>query len=214
MKINIKDTICAISSPSGVGAIAIIRISGPKAFYIASNISNLKNIELDNSKTISFAKISENNELIDEVIISFFKTPNSYTGDDLVEISCHGSSFIQEKIIELILQYDARLAEPGEFTLRAFSNGKMDLTQAEAVADLIASNSKSSHRLAINQMRGGFSKEISILREELLHFSALMELELDFGEEDVEFKGDVVVDVEGESEAKENDDEEAEEAVW
>ncbi|MEI7597550.1 MAG: tRNA uridine-5-carboxymethylaminomethyl(34) synthesis GTPase MnmE [Bacteroidota bacterium] len=187
MIINNQDTICAISSPSGVGAIAIIRISGSNAFKIAKSISSIKDLLFADNKLVKFAKIYDATEIIDEVIIIFFKSPNSYTGDDLVEISCHGSSYIQERIVQLILREDARYAEPGEFTLRAFINGKMDLTQAEAVADLISSNSASSHKLAINQMRGGFSNEIAMLREELLNFSSLMELELDFGEEDVEF---------------------------
>ncbi len=126
-------------------------------------------------------------EIIDEVLLTYFKSPNSYTGEEAVEISCHGSEFIQQKIIELLLEAGARLADPGEFTMRAFLNGKLDLSQAEAVADLIASQSKSAHHLALNQMRGGFSEKIKELREQLLQFTALIELELDFSEEDVEF---------------------------
>ncbi|MCK4664549.1 MAG: tRNA uridine-5-carboxymethylaminomethyl(34) synthesis GTPase MnmE [Bacteroidales bacterium] len=185
-----KDTICAISSSPGNGAIAIIRLSGDDAVNICDGIfyskSGIKIID-QKTNTIQLGKIKSNNKIIDEVLISLFKLPNSYTGEDIVEISCHGSSYIQQKILQLLIHNGARIAKPGEFTLRAFMNRKMDLSQAEAVADLIASTSKASHSLAINQMRGGFSSEINKLRNQLLQFVSLIELELDFSEEDVEF---------------------------
>jgi len=188
---NISDTICALSTPAGSGAIGIIRLSGPDAIALCLKYFKSKNSSFDLDKaashTIHFGRISENNVLIDEVLVSVFRNPHSYTGQDIVEISCHGSVYIQRKIIELLLSAGARLAEPGEFTLRAFLNGKFDLSQAEAVADLIASNSESSHRLAMSQMRGGFSLKIGELRARLVDFASLIELELDFSEEDVEF---------------------------
>jgi tRNA modification GTPase len=186
-----KDTICAIATPSGTGAIAVIRLSGPESIVIAfqlfkpaNSAFSLSNIE---SHKIYFGKIIFENELVDEVLLSYFKAPASYTGEDVIEISCHGSEFVQQKIIELLLQKGARSANPGEFTMRAFLNRKLDLSQAEAVADLIASQSKMAHQLAINQMRGGFSEKIKDLRTKLLNFASLIELELDFSEEDVEF---------------------------
>lgn len=186
-----KDTICAIATPSGTGAIALIRLSGPESLFIAfqlfkpaNSAVSLTNIE---SHKIYFGKIIFENEMVDEVLLSFFKAPASYTGEDVVEISCHGSEFVQQKIIELLLQKGSRSANPGEFTMRAFLNRKLDLSQAEAVADLIASQSKMAHQLAINQMRGGFSEKIKLLRTKLLNFASLIELELDFSEEDVEF---------------------------
>jgi len=186
-----KDTICAIATPSGTGAIAVIRLSGPESLPIsfqlfrpASPAISLSTIE---SHKLYFGKIVFENALVDEVLLSYFKGPASYTGEDVVEISCHGSEFVQQKIIELLLQKGARSANPGEFTMRAFLNRKLDLSQAEAVADLIASQSKMAHQLAINQMRGGFSDKIKDLRTKLLNFASLIELELDFSEEDVEF---------------------------
>ena len=186
-----KDTICAIATPSGTGAIAIIRLSGPESLFIAfqfftpvNSAVSLLNIE---SHKLYFGKIIFENALVDEVLLSYFKAPASYTGEDVVEISCHGSEFVQQKIIELLMQKGARSANPGEFTMRAFLNRKLDLSQAEAVADLIASQSKMAHQLAINQMRGGFSEKIKLLRTKLLNFASLIELELDFSEEDVEF---------------------------
>jgi tRNA modification GTPase len=186
-------TICAIASPPGQGAISIVRLSGSKAFVIAGSIfsfhdqSGRKNLENQAPNTLHYGKIINKNKEIDDVIIGLFKEPNSYTGEDTIEISCHGSVYIQQKILELLINKGARLAKPGEFTLRAFLNGKLDLSQAEGVADMIASSSEATHRLALNQMRGGFSKEIKNLRQELLNFISLIELELDFSEEDVEF---------------------------
>lgn len=180
-------TICAIATPSGQGAISVIRLSGPETFSICEKISNKKDFTNQNSHTVHLCKLIDNENVVDEVLISIFKNPRSYTGEDVAEISCHGSTYIQQLIMELIIKNGARLANPGEFTLRAFINGKMDLSQAEAVADLIHSSSKISHDAAINQMRGGFSKEITALRSQLINFASLIELELDFSEEDVEF---------------------------
>jgi tRNA modification GTPase len=184
------ETICAPATGSG-GAIAVIRMSGPESFIICGKIfhSPGRNIRLSEMKgyTIVFGEIRDRDEVIDEVLISIFRSPHSYTGEDSVEISCHASAYIQKRILDLLIRNGATSAHPGEFTQRAFMNGKMDLSQAEAVADLVASSSSASHRLAMNQMRGGFSTEISKLRAELLNFVSLIELELDFGEEDVEF---------------------------
>jgi len=184
------ETICAPATGRG-GAIAVIRMSGPESIAICSKIFNPADgkISLSDQKgySVVFGEIHNEKEIVDEVLVTVFKSPHSYTGEDSVEISCHASGFIQTSILELLIRYGAFPALPGEFTQRAFLNGKMDLSQAEAVADLVASSSAASHRLAINQMRGGFSKEILVLRQELLHFASLIELELDFGEEDVEF---------------------------
>lgn len=184
-------TICALATPPGTGAIAVIRISGSETFNICERIfiSRSKNFQITSahSHTVHFGLIKSGDKILDEVLLTIFKGPHSYTGDDVVEISCHGSVYIQQKIIELIVEQGARLAKPGEFTLRAFLNGKFDLSQAEAVADLIASQSKSSHDLAIEQMRGDYSARIKDLRNQLIHFASLIELELDFSEEDVEF---------------------------
>ena len=185
--IHSSDTICALSTPSGSGAIGVIRLSGSKAVAIANSIFEGKNLEQQKGQTLHFGKITNGEEVIDEVLISLFKGPNSYTGEDTIEISCHGSSYILSKVLELLLEKGANLAKPGEFTMRSFMNGKMDLAQAEAVGDLIAAESKAAHGLALNQMRGGFSKKIADLRHELIQFTALIELELDFAEEDVEF---------------------------
>ncbi|MDB4083056.1 tRNA uridine-5-carboxymethylaminomethyl(34) synthesis GTPase MnmE [Vicingaceae bacterium] len=182
-----SDTICALSTPSGSGAIGVIRLSGSNAIALANSIFEGKNLEQQKGQTLHFGKIVNGEELLDEVLISFFKGPNSYTGEDTIEISCHGSSYILAKVLELLLKKGAKLAKPGEFTMRSFMNGKMDLAQAEAVGDLIAAESKAAHGLALNQMRGGFSKKIADLRHELIQFTALIELELDFAEEDVEF---------------------------
>jgi tRNA modification GTPase len=185
------DTICAISTPPGQGAIAIIRISGPIAISIADSIFEFpledRMLATEKANTIHFGRIKSKNEYIDEVVVSLFKAPHSYTGEDIIEISCHGSTYIQQRILEVLVANGARIAEPGEFTLKAFMNGKLDLSQAEGVADLIASSTEASHRLAFNQMRGGFSAEINKLRNELLNFVTFIELELDFSEEDVEF---------------------------
>ncbi|WP_445756474.1 tRNA uridine-5-carboxymethylaminomethyl(34) synthesis GTPase MnmE [Polaribacter sp.] len=186
-----NDTIIALATPSGMGAIAVIRLSGEKAIDIVDVFfrSTRKNKSLKNQKThsIHLGFIVDKEHIIDEVLVSIFKNPNSYTGENVVEISCHGSTFIQQEIIQLFLKNGSRLADAGEFTLRAFLNGKMDLSQAEAVADLIASNSAASHQMAIQQMRGGIANELKLLRAQLLDFAALIELELDFSGEDVEF---------------------------
>ncbi len=186
-----NDTIIALATPSGVGAISVIRLSGENAINLVdANFKSIKkNKTLKNQKThtIHLGHIVENNILLDEVLVSVFKNPNSYTGENVVEISCHGSSFIQQEIIQLFLQKGCRMADNGEFTMRAFLNGKMDLSQAEAVADVIASNSAASHQMAIQQMRGGITNELKDLRAQLLDFAALIELELDFSGEDVEF---------------------------
>ncbi|MBC8489000.1 MAG: tRNA uridine-5-carboxymethylaminomethyl(34) synthesis GTPase MnmE [Bacteroidetes bacterium] len=185
------ETICALATPHGSSAIAIIRISGPKSIEVCEKIFKAKNKKIKlskvNSHTIHFGNILKDLIVLDEVLVSVFRAPNSYTGEDSIEISCHGSAYIQQKIIELLIKNGLRLAKPGEFTLRAFLNGKFDLSQAEAVADLIASHSKTSHELALNQMRGGFSNKIKQLRQQLVNFASLIELELDFSEEDVEF---------------------------
>lgn len=189
--ISSKDTICALATPPGTGAIAIIRLSGSEAFNICEKIfvpnGKLKHMSEMQSHTLHLGAIFDQLDLVDEVLISVFRHPASYTGEDVIEISCHGSTYIQKKIIEVLLANGARMADPGEFTIRAFLNGKFDLSEAEAVADLIASNSKLSHELAIEQMRGGFSSKIRWLRSRLLEFISLLELELDFSEEDVQF---------------------------
>jgi len=183
-----QDTICALATAQGVGAIGVIRVSGPQTIDVVQKIFKGKNLHQQPSHTIHFGTIRDDQNLIvDEVLISLFKAPTSYTKEDTIEISCHGSDYIIQKILKLLLKNGARLANPGEFTQRAFLNGQLDLAQAEAVADLIASDSEASHQTAINQIRGGFSKQIAQLRESLIHFASLIELELDFGEEDVEF---------------------------
>lgn len=182
------DTILAVATPQGSGAIAIIRLSGGLAIKSVDSIFfSKKKLEHIDSQQVVFGTIKNGHEIIDEVLVSVFRNPKSYTGEDTVEISCHGSSFIIKSIIDLLIHNGVRLASPGEFTQRAFINGKLDLAQAEAVADLIASESKASHSIALNQMRGGVSNELATLRESLINFTALIELELDFGEEDVEF---------------------------
>ena len=180
------DTICAIATGGGTSAIAVIRISGKKSFDIIKQIFDKKIYNI-RSHTIVFGNIKKKNKIIDEVLISFFIGPNSYTGEDTVEISCHGSKYIQTKILQLIVENGGRPAEPGEFTMRAFLNQKLDLSQAESVADLISSENKVAHQTYINQLKGGFSKKIKKLKEELVNFASLIELELDFSEEDVEF---------------------------
>ncbi|MCF6170071.1 MAG: tRNA uridine-5-carboxymethylaminomethyl(34) synthesis GTPase MnmE [Bacteroidales bacterium] len=186
-----NDTICALSTPSGTGAIAVVRISGKESLAIARGLFHPANKQLSfetmESHRQYYGEIRDDGKVLDEVLLCYFKAPHSYTGEDSVEISCHGSEYVQRRLVELLLANGCRLAEPGEYTMRAFLNGKMDLSQAEAVADLIASESKTAHRLAINQMRGGFSKKIAELRAQLLDFVSLIELELDFSEEDVEF---------------------------
>jgi len=186
-----NDTIIALATPSGVGAISVIRLSGEKSIEIVAAFFNpiKKGKLLNNQKshTIHLGHIVNNETLLDEVLVSVFKNPKSYTGENVVEISCHGSSFIQQEIIQLFLKNGCRMADNGEFTMRAFLNGKMDLSQAEAVADVIASNSAASHQIAIQQMRGGITNTLKELRGQLLDFAALIELELDFSGEDVEF---------------------------
>jgi tRNA modification GTPase len=173
-------TICAIATPPGNGAISILRLSGKDSFKIAAQLVNFpsggKKLEQLPANSIHYANIIAGEVIIDEVLVSLFREPHSYTGEDLIEISCHGAIYIQQKILELLVGAGARLAEPGEFTLRAFLNGKMDLSQAEAVADLIASSSAASHKVAMQQMRGGFSSELAKLREQLLNFISLIEL--------------------------------------
>ncbi len=186
-----QKTICAISTSSGMGAIAVIRLSGCEAICITDqvfkSIKEGKKLADQKANTVHFGSIINGENIIDEVVVAIFKAPHSFTGEDTVEISCHGSLLIQQSILKLLLQYGARLANPGEFTQRAFLNGKMDLSQAEAVADLIAANSAVAHDVAIKQMRGGVSNQIKELRGKLLTFTSLVELELDFSEEDVEF---------------------------
>lgn len=186
-----NDNICAISTAPGRGAIAMIRISGPQAIALTEKIflPADKSLKLAEQKghTLIYGALLDDNEFIDNVVVALYKAPHSYTCEDVVEISCHGSPYIQQYIMEMLIERGVRVAEPGEFTLRAFLNGRLDLSQAEGVADLIASASKASHKLAINQMRGGFSLKIENLRMQLLDFAALIELELDFSEENVEF---------------------------
>jgi len=184
------ETICAPATASG-GALSLIRVSGPQSIEICNKIfrpfKSRKSLTEETGFRVRYGEILDGNKIIDDVLVTVFRKPDSYTGEDSIEISCHGSPYIVRKILELLIKNGAVSARPGEFTMRAFINGRMDLSQAEAVADLIASSSEASHRLAIHQMRGGFSDEIKALRQELLHFASLIELELDFGEEDVEF---------------------------
>jgi tRNA modification GTPase len=184
------DTIIALATPSGVGAIAIIRLSGTDSIDLVSSFFrsvSKKNLKDQKTHTLHLGHIVEGDKVLDQVLVSVFKNPHSYTGENVVEISCHGSSYIQQEIIQLFLRNGCRMADNGEFTMRAFLNGKMDLSQAEAVADVIASNSEASHQVAIQQMRGGIANELKELRGQLLDFAALIELELDFSGEDVEF---------------------------
>ena len=187
-----EDTICAVSTAPGAGGIAVIRISGPEAIAICNTIfvprTAGKGLLSQKAYTLRYGSIRRGEELIDEVLIALFRAPHSFTGEDTVEITCHGSVYIQQQIMQLLIERGCRSALPGEYTQRAFMNGKMDLSQAEAVADLIASTSAGQHRLALNQMRGGFSHELKNLREQLLHITSLMELELDFSDhEELEF---------------------------
>lgn len=186
-----QDTICAIATAQG-GAIGSIRVSGPEAINITSRIfvpaKAGKNLEESNPYTLTFGRIYDGEEIVDEVLVSLFRAPHSYTGENSTEITCHGSSYILQQIMQLLIKNGCRMAQPGEYTQRAFLNGKMDLSQAEAVADLIASSSAATHRLAMSQMRGGFSRELTELRNQLLHFTSLIELELDFSDhEELEF---------------------------
>ena len=181
------DTIVALATPPGVAAIGVIRLSGNNAFKIVNALFPSKNLNNQEPNTIHVGYFIENGKVLDEVVLSLFRSPRSYTGEDVIEISCHGSPYVQQEIINACIVKGARLAKPGEFTQRAFLNGKLDLTQAEAVADLIASNTSASHRSALHNIRGGFSEQLKNLREQLIKFSALIELELDFSQEDVEF---------------------------
>ncbi|MDZ4702323.1 MAG: tRNA uridine-5-carboxymethylaminomethyl(34) synthesis GTPase MnmE [Saprospiraceae bacterium] len=185
---HLGDTIVALATAPGIGAIAIIRLSGPQAIGIVDRVFAGKDLRAQASHTLHFGAIrDEQDRLLDEVVVSLFVAPRSYTGENVAEVSCHGSPYIIQQLIQLFVRQGARLAQPGEFTLRAFLHGRMDLSQAEAVADLIASSSEAAHNIALQQMRGGFSNEIKRLRTELIDFASLIELELDFGEEDVEF---------------------------
>jgi tRNA modification GTPase len=181
------ETICALSTPQGIGAIGVIRISGEHTFTIVNKIFKGKDLTKVDSHTIHFGTIRDGGLIVDEVLIAVFKTPKSFTKEDVIEISCHGSDYIIRYILKLLIQNGCRMAQAGEFTQRAFLNGQFDLVQAEAVADLIAADSEAAHKTAINLMRGGFSNQLKVLREELIQFASLVELELDFGEEDVEF---------------------------
>lgn len=188
--INLEDTICAISTPPGIGGIAVIRVSGPQAIAITDRIWQGKRLADTPGHTVRFGRIIDpmrDNEMLDEGVATVFRAPSSFTGDDVVELSVHGSRYVQRRLLEILTANGARLAEAGEFTRRAFANGKMDLAQAEAVADVIASNSRAAHRLAASQMKGCFSRRLEELRGKLLDLASLLELELDFSEEDVEF---------------------------
>jgi tRNA modification GTPase len=182
-----QDTIVALATPSGIGAIGIIRLSGPDAILITNKIFHGKDLSSVASHTIHYGNLRDKDKILDEVLVSVFIAPHSYSGENVVEISCHGSNYILQQVMKLLIRNGARMAEPGEFTKRAFLNGKLDLAQAEAVSDLINADSDASHLAAMNQMRGGFSQEIRKLREKLIHFASMIELELDFSEEDVEF---------------------------
>lgn len=183
-----QETICAISTPTGLGAIAMIRISGKEAFPIAARLFSERVHFADiDTHTAKFASIREGEQIIDQVVVVKYAGPRSYTGEDMVEITCHGSLYIQRKVLEMLIERGCRIAEPGEFTQRAFLNGKLDLPQAEAIADLLESQTETAHKLAINQLKGGFSNKIKQLREQFVNLASLLELELDFSEEDVEF---------------------------
>ena len=181
-----SESICAISSPPGIGGVSLIRISGAESFSVVEKIFS-KSLKDTSGYRVLYGKIIEKKQIIDDVIVSVFKNPHSFTGENTVEINCHGSIFIQQKIIELLINNGARLALPGEFSKRAFLNGKLDLSQTEAIADLINSKSSAAHKIAIKQLKGGISSELKILRNKLIEFASLIELELDFSEEDVEF---------------------------
>jgi len=181
------DTIVALATPPGISAIGVIRVSGKKAISIVDELFPSKDLSKQHSHTLHVGFIKDGESKLDEVVVSLFKGPHSYTGEDIVEISCHGSPYVQQQVLQVIIKHGARIAKAGEFTQRAFLNGKLDLTQAEAVADLIASNTAASQKAAITNMRGGFSHLLKDLREQLIQFSSLLELELDFSEEDVEF---------------------------
>jgi tRNA modification GTPase len=182
-----NDTIVALATAPGLGAIAVIRLSGPKAIEITTSVFSKKSLIQQPSHTVHFGKLLNGSEVVDEVVVSIYRAPKSYTGEEVVEISCHGAPLIQDQILQLMIQAGARMAKPGEFTQRAFLNGKLDLTQAEAVADLIASNTQAAKKTALHNLKGGFSTDLQLMREKLIKFSALIELELDFSQEDVAF---------------------------
>jgi tRNA modification GTPase len=182
-----QDTICALATANGIGAIGIIRVSGERSFEIVNHIFVGKNLEKTESHTVHYGFIKDENEVIDEVMVSVFQAPKTFTTENSVEISFHGSPYIAKKILEVLIKNGARMAKAGEFTMRAFMNGRIDLSQAESIADLIASDNEASRKVALNQLKGGISQEISVLRNDLLNFTSLIELELDFAEEDVEF---------------------------
>jgi tRNA modification GTPase len=182
-----SDTIIALATPPGVGAIGVIRLSGARTFSIVNQLFPSRDLEIQPSHTLQVGYLRKDGQVLDEVVLSLFRGPKSYTGEDVIEISCHGSPYVQQQVIAACTELGARLAYPGEFTQRAFLNGKMDLAQAEAVADLIAADSEAARQTALKQLRGGFSQDLSKLREQLIHFAALIELELDFSQEDVEF---------------------------
>lgn len=184
---NWKDTIVAIATPPGIGALGIIRVSGEDAFRVVQKLFPQKNLSEQQPNTLHVGYLKDGDEILDEVVLSLYKNPKSFTGEDVIEISCHGSPYILQQTLEALVKSGARLARPGEFSQRAFLNGKMDLAQAEAIADIINAETKSAHDAAMNQMRGGFSKDLNSLRDRLIHFTALLELELDFSDEDVEF---------------------------
>jgi tRNA modification GTPase len=185
--LNQQETICALATPQGIGALAIIRVSGQETFRNVNKIFKGVDLEKAIANTVHYGKIMDGQKMVDEVLVSVFRAPKSFTKEDSVEISTHGSEYIVRYVLKLLIKNGCRMANPGEFTQRAFLNGQFDLAQAEAVADLISADSEASHQIAINQLRGGFSKKLAILREKLVHFASLVELELDFGEEDVEF---------------------------
>ena len=188
MSYALNENIIALATPSGVGAIGVIRLSGPDVISICNDFFHGQDLTKVEGHTVHFGKLkNEDDKILDECLATVFKAPRSYTKEDSIEISCHGSAYIIDQIIQLFVRNGVRMAERGEFTLRAYLNGQLDLTQAEAVADLIASENEATHEIAMNQMRGGFSDEIQNLRTELIEFASLIELELDFGEEDVEF---------------------------
>lgn len=182
-----NDTVIALATPPGIGAIGVIRLSGNKAIEIVDDLLPTKDLKAQKTHTLHVGLLKEGEQVLDEVVVSLYRGPRSYTGEDVIEISCHGSPFVQQQVIDACIRAGARLAKPGEFTQRAFLNGKLDLTQAEAVADLISANSKASQKAALHNIKGGFSHDLKALRERLIRFSAMIELELDFSQEDVEF---------------------------
>jgi tRNA modification GTPase len=182
-----NDTIVALATAPGLGAIAVIRLSGPKAIEITTSVFSKKSLIQQPTHTVHFGKLMNGNDVLDEVVVTVYRAPRSYTGEEVVEISCHGAPLIQDEILQLMIHAGARMAKPGEFTQRAFLNGKLDLTQAEAVADLIASNTDAARKTALHNLKGGFSSDLQVMREKLIKFSALIELELDFSQEDVAF---------------------------